>query len=226
MSRRPRVARITAVSISALIALGCLGWLISLDARGHEAQQHLQAARSALSVDAAADVLGGGPSDIDEPRAVLGQLTTACAETAVADNLLRDLGSQIQVASPVVDALDSVPGVGSRTRAQVSALEVGTQLAAAGTALCAGLQPLVGTTTPDTDGSMGSSDSTRGALKTVLAARPQLVVAADRLQSTLDALGNVTETDLEGSARQSLVTLRTRLRELVRTLRDTNALLG
>src|ERR1700682_3865029 len=134
--RRAGATRIWVASAGlAVVALGCVGvwWVMSVESRGREAQQHLVAARAAMSTGAATVLDGTAPNAAPETRtAAVAQLTNACAEAAQADVLLRGVGGQMQAVMPLVDALGAVPGVGDRTRAQSAALQTGTQLAAAG----------------------------------------------------------------------------------------------
>jgi Protein of unknown function (DUF4012)/Sortase domain len=217
-----------AISAAVVIGLAAAGWWVaSLASRGQEAQQHLLTARTAISAAVGGEV-AAQPGSGDTPRlssGTIGQLGSACAEAAQADALLRDVGGQMHVVMPLVEALGAVPGVGSRTRAQTAALETGTQLAAAGTALCSGMQPLAALLGPADHDSTGGPPSARGALRALLAARPALVEAADRLDRTLDALRAVSDADLDAAARPGIEALRTRLPTLVQSLRDTTALL-
>ena len=228
--RRPGATRIWVTSaVLAVVVLGGGGvwWAMSVESRGREAQQHLVAARAALS-DGAATVLDGqGPGTPPEGRtAAVAQLTNACAEAAQADALLRSVGGQMQAVMPLVDALGSVPGLGDRTRAQSAALQTGTQLAAAGSALCDGMAPLTALFLPSEQDATGGAGSARGTLQVILAARPKLVEAADRLDQTLQTVSTLSDADLDESARAGLVALRTRLPEVVQTLRDATALLS
>src|SRR4029450_10561790 len=89
-----------------VVALGGgLWWTMSLQARGREAQQHLVAARSALSdvpaTGAQNDAGQIGPSG--GGGAAVAQLSAACAEAAQADTLLRDVGGQMQAVMPLVE---------------------------------------------------------------------------------------------------------------------------
>jgi LPXTG-site transpeptidase (sortase) family protein len=213
LARLPKAVWAVAIGF-VLIAVVAGAWMVSVRSRGLEAQQHLLAARSA----GVAEV-----SDVGAPA--VSQLSHACDEAARADALLRDVSGQVQAVLPLVDALGSVPGVGSRARGQAAALETGTQLAAAGTALCSGMEPLAALLDPNATAPATGSSSTRGALRALLNARPTLVEAAYRLDQTLVALRDASDDDLDASARASMQSLRERLPGMAQTLRDTTSLL-
>jgi Protein of unknown function (DUF4012)/Sortase domain len=215
MHRASRVPRaIWAGAIGLVLVVGMAGlWVASLRTRGLEAQQHLVAARSVGAAVSAGE------------SANVGQLGRACAEAAQADALLRDLSGQVQAVLPLVEALGSVPGVGGRARGQAAALETGTQLAAAGTALCSGMEPLTALLDASPSNTSSGSASASGALRALLAARPTLVEAVDRLDRTIVVLGAVPDDDLDASTRSSIAELRARLPAMAQTLRDTTTLL-
>ena len=99
-------ARVLALASAAMaVALFAL-WLASVEARARQAQQHLVAARVALTEGAAAGVLEGARSEGSlEPNAAITQLTSACGEVARADTLLRDLGGQVEPVKPVAPTI-------------------------------------------------------------------------------------------------------------------------
>jgi hypothetical protein len=200
-------------------------WIGSLNARGREAQQHLVAARAAVSGGATGLIGGASPptgGTVVEPAT---QLASACAEAAAADTLLSDVTGQVQTIMPIVDALRSVPGVGSRARSQTAALETGTQLAAAGTALCDGMQPVTDLLRQSEQGGVSGKGSTRALIQALMAARPKLVEATDRLDMMLASINSVTDADLDDSARASMSQLRAKLPETVQMLRDMTSFL-
>jgi hypothetical protein len=223
---RPRgsMVRVWTLSIAGLVVIvGATWWVASLNSRGREGQQHLLAARTALS-GGVTGLLGDSTPTSGSDVAPATQLANACAEAAAADALLSDVGGQVQTVMPLVDALGSVPGVGTRTRSQAAALETGTQLAAAGTALCAGMQPLTELLVAEQSTATGSG-SARAAIQALLTARPKLVEASDRLEKMLKSLSTISDADLDDSTRLAMGSLRSKLPELVRTLRDSTSLL-
>ncbi|MBV9893134.1 MAG: DUF4012 domain-containing protein [Chloroflexi bacterium] len=218
-----RRARLLAVCAAVVIVLGAAGslWAASINARAHEAEQHLLAAREALS---SASVLNpdATPAAANGSAPAVRQLTNACAEAAQADSLLKDVGGQLQTVMPLLDALDSAPAVGDQVRAKTNTFESGSQLAAAGTAVCDGVQPLADLLAAPSDAS-GDSAS---AIQAIVQAGPSLSTAADRLEAALHSLDNVPDADLDPSARTNVANMRAKLPTLVQGLRDSAALLN
>jgi LPXTG-site transpeptidase (sortase) family protein len=208
-----------------LVLVSCV-WVGSLALRAREAQTHLVAARAALTrgvasagASASADTPSDGPTD------ALHDVGAACGETAQANTLLSNVSEQLDSVKPLMDGVEALPGVGARARNESGTLEVGSQLAAAGASLCQAMQPLLDAAS-GSDGSPSASDtSARAALKAVLAARPSLLDAADKLEASSAALSNIATDQLDPSSADSVQTLRERLPSAISSLRESATLL-
>ena len=217
-SRRARV--VLGVLVCIATVGGFVGWqAMALQQTAREARDHLGAAREALTDTAVST--GGDPA-----AASLGQthLASACTEAAAAAAALRDVNGQLQTIMPVVGALEAVPGVGDRARAQAVTLEAGTQIANAGTALCDGLAPLVEFLSASSSDS--SSQSASQVLQALAAARPELLDAEQRLAQLQQSLSALRDEDLDVQNRSAVIALRARLPGLVSKMHDADALLG
>jgi LPXTG-site transpeptidase (sortase) family protein len=221
-----RRGRLLAASAGVVVVLVIAGgwWVASLNARAHEAEQHLLAARDALGSGAAASVFTAHatPSAPQAAAPRVSQLSAACAEALQADAELKEVGGQLQTVMPLLDALDSAPAVGGQVRAKTATFESGSQLAAAGAAICDGVQPLADLLAAPGD----STGDASTAIQAVLHAGPKLSAAADRLDATLSSLDNVHDSDLEPNARAGVASLRAKLPSMVQSLRDAAALLN
>jgi LPXTG-site transpeptidase (sortase) family protein len=184
------------------------------------AREHLGAARAALG-EAVAMTSG----DTAVPRQIgKTPLTSACTEAAAAETSLRDVNGQLQPVMPLVGALESLPGIGNSARSQAVTLQAGTDIASAGAALCDGLSPL--TEFLAGAGPEGGRQPAGQVLQKLVAARPKLREAEQRLDRLQTSLGALPEADLEASNRAAVLALRTRLPQVVKTMRDADALLG
>src|SRR6202022_2611281 len=113
--RYPWQGRALALVVVAVLAVGgCALWIAALESRGHEAQQHLLAARAALSQNGVSGVLDDSapPGTPMVDSSAVAQLTSACDEASQADAALQDISGQVQAVQPVIDALRLLPGVG------------------------------------------------------------------------------------------------------------------
>jgi LPXTG-site transpeptidase (sortase) family protein len=227
MVGRPGRRVLLIAAAATLVLVSCI-WVGGLALRAHEAQTHLTAARAALTRGVAAGVLSGGPSAAANPEApadALHEVGTACGETAQAHSLLSEVSGQLDSVKPLMDGVEALPGVGARARNESGTLEVGSQLAAAGASLCQAMQPLLDAAS-GSDGPPSTSDtSARAALKAVLAARPSLLDAADKLEASSAALNNIVTDQLDSSSAESVQALRERLPSAVDSLRESAALL-
>lgn len=219
--RRRPTPRFLGVSVGVLVLLaGGVWWIILVQWRGRDAEQHLLSARATLDQGLQFALSNEAVATQPEFAAVAaGQVASACADTVQADSLLRDLEGQLQPIMPLVDLLGSVPGVGERARGQAASLDMGTQLAAAGTAVCEGVRPFTGVVSGD-QSVPNAPTLDGGPLGASLAARPKLVEAADKLEKVMATLNKVAASDVDESTRASLGTLRLRLPATVQTLRD------
>jgi sortase A len=195
------------------------GWrLLLLQQTAQEAREHLTAARAALSEAVVSPTAETGAASVGGS-----QLVSACAEAAAASTALEDVHTQLDTVMPLVSALEIVPGVGAQARSQTATLEAGTQVAAAGASLCDGLAPLAALLSGDSAGA--GTEAANDVLRTLVAARPKLVGASERLQQLQDVLADFQLDDLESSNRTALNALRQRLPQAITTLREGTVLL-
>ncbi|HEY3108850.1 MAG TPA: DUF4012 domain-containing protein, partial [Chloroflexota bacterium] len=211
-------ARTVALSTVGLLTIATVGgaalWALTLRQTALEARQELASVR---------EVLAPQPSD-EGPRAPAGErFQRACAAAGSAQTALRKVGSQVGVLTPIVGALDLLPGgVGARARAQTTALDAGAQLADLGVTLCHDLQP-IGTLLGGSDGAPGS---TAESLRALVASRASLVETADRLEKLQGSLGELDREDVPGVSPGELARLREKLPTTAQMLRDSASLLG
>jgi hypothetical protein len=221
------VVAVTAFGVVALIGLA--GWRLSVaQQQAQTAREHLTAARVALNASsppAAPDQPNPTQDDRSASRGstVVSQLKAACTEASAADAALRDLNDQVQGLMPLVAVLEALPGVGQQARTQATSLEAGSQLAAAGSSLCAGLDPLLSLVTTDTAGD--NTQPASNALKHLVGARPRLVEALQRFEDLRIALATIADDELDPSSRGGVQALRQRLPQLTGALRDATVFL-
>lgn len=211
--------------------LGLLAWrAVALQQTASQARQQLGAAREALA--GSGSLLAGGAEQSSGNGAstagttqTASRLASACAEASGANASLQDVNGQLQALTPLLGALERVPAVGGRVRTQADTLEVGTQLAAAGVALCQGLEPL-STLLGSGGASGGAQGSAAEALRGFARSRPALLEADARLERLEQALGRLPDASVDEANRATIATLRQRLPALRQTLRDSAALLN
>ena len=215
-------SRVTVAAGAAVVCLSVAafaGWrVLVLQQTAQDAREHLTVARTALSEAAI------NPSEVAGSGAVGGwQLVSACTEATAASGALQDVHAQLDLVMPLVNALESVPGVGAEARTQTATLEAGTQVAAAGASLCDGLAPLATLLS----GNSGAADAEAAGdiLHTLVGARPKLVGATERLKQLEESLAGVPVQDLDDSNRTALLALRQRLPQAITTLREGTVLL-
>ncbi len=186
--------RLAVVTIITVVVASIGAWRVyALRDQAMNAQASLSMARGALAqidrndsvapvpVDAAGNEQGpstqaqvadkGGPQAA--PAASLQRLTAACAAIKSADISLRDVRAQVLTISPLLRALDSVPGIGLQTRGQVDSLEVGTSLASAGAEMCQELGPAFGLLA---EANSAGPTSVADALRLLVGSREQMPV--------------------------------------------------
>jgi len=202
-----------------IVGVGVVAWRIMvLQQTAHEARDHLTAARAAIS-----DVVAPVTTDAPAPTVGQLQLTSACTEASAAAESLRDVNGQLQTVMPLVSALEALPGLGPRARSQTASLQVGTELATAGTSLCDGLGPLSALLTGAS--SNGGPQSTHEIMVRLIKAQPHIVEAILRLEQLQTSLNDVQEGDLEPANRTALVSIRERLPQMLKAIRDASVYL-
>jgi sortase (surface protein transpeptidase) len=198
---------------------------MTLQQTAEQAREHLGAARAVLSQAAVAANTTSATTGARPASPPLGQkeLVSACSEASAAADALKDVNGQLQTVMPLIQGLESVPGVGDRARAQTAALQAGTQIASAGNALCDGLGPLASLLSGNSaaDGSASAKDVLRG----LSASRPRLLAAAQRLEELEASLGRLHEADLDPANRGVVIGLRQRLPQMTEMVRDATVLL-
>lgn len=219
MTVRSRRAFLLAFSAVLLASLGLVAWRASeLRRSALDARVRLAEAQDVLSDTSIVPVEAPGSPGPGPQR-----LVNACATIADAHGALQDVSSQVQLITPLLGAIETLPSVGSKAKSQASALEAGTYLASAGASLCRGVEPLSGfLRSGDARNAPGSAAR---ALAAMFAARPSLVAAEDQLGRAQEALASLPEADLDEDVRRSAGPLRERLPVIRQTLRDGIALL-
>jgi sortase (surface protein transpeptidase) len=212
--RRWRIAAVGLIVLA--IGVGLSAWrVLSWRQEAEVARQHLSEARAAI---AQSSVSVEPNESTGRSAALSAQFEQACAEATAADGALRDLNGQMRGLMPLIGALEGLPGVGERARAQTTNLEAGTQLAAAGSSLCAVLSPFTALMA-DSEGGSGTEPATE-TLKALVGARPRLLEALQRFERLEATLAGTRDEDLDETSRNSVAAVRQRLPQVIGFLRD------
>lgn len=226
----PRRLVLAAALLLVPILVGVAAWrIVALQQSTSDARAHLSAAQQTLRTLPLAGERDSARAPSPAPEATSGlpgataRLASVCADVASADVALRDVSGQVQSIGPLLSAVEALPGVGERARSEAGALAAGTDLASAGTTLCQGLGPLSSLVTSADGATGGTATDTLGSL---VAARPALLEAADklqRLQASLDAMPS--GAGLDEASQQNVAALRRSAPALIQGLRDGATLL-